>query len=66
MALDVHAELAGIKARVPPAQRPAAYASLVRKLEAAKKQATHLHIRHRLSVLVHLVKARARQDHDWL
>lgn len=65
MALDVHGDLEAIKTRVPPAARPAAYKALVRKLEEARAQATLLQVKHRLGVCIHLVKARARQDHDW-
>jgi hypothetical protein len=65
MPLDVHAELEGITARVPPDQRPAAYQALVRKLEQAKAQTSFVHLKQRYAVLVHYVKARARQDHDW-
>ena len=65
MPLDIHVELAGIKARVPAPQRPAAYQQLVKRLERAKDQATHVHLKHRLSVCIHYVKSQARQDRDW-
>ena len=65
MALDVHGALETIKTRVLPAARPAAYKALVGRLEQAKAQATRIELKHRYSVLVHYVKAKAREDHDW-
>ena len=65
MPIDVHRELAGIKATLPPERRPAAYQQLVRKLEAAKAHASHLPLKHRLSVCIHYVKAKAREDRAW-
>lgn len=65
MPLDIHVALAGIQATLPPERRPAAYQALVRTLQRAKDQATHLPLKHRLSVCIHYVKARARQDRAW-
>ena len=65
MPLDIHVELAAIKATLSPDQRPAAYQQLITRLQRAKSQATQLHLKHRYSVLVHYVKATARQDRAW-
>ena len=65
MPLDVQKELEAIKSHVPPAQRQAAYQHLVRRLEQAREQASFLHLKHRYSVLVHYVKAKAREARDW-